>query len=284
MEGDLIVAIGGHFLQVGVPRFARIDAQLLARFARQQVPGALDVRGSEGLAVVPFDALTQGEGQFGAFLVPRPARRQIGHDRLHAGLRHILLVHDEVVEDVHHRLLGRPRRFLEDRHAGRTVEMRQSEDTALLLGERSVSSGYRCDEADRCRERTNIPSHPNFLPFRLASLDRDRQRALPAPCFNLPTAMRLSQTKQVRSGPAIVCPASVELESFRWRVGEHRESELYKFDPYGGRSRLSHRPLRHAQPLPFAPSNERHDQSDKRNERKQRNEGIVSDTPSLVSG
>ena len=124
MEDDLVVAIGRHVLHIAVPRLARIDAQLLAGLAGQEIPGALDVRGSERLAVVPFHALAQREDQFGAFLVPRPAGGQVRHNRLHAGLRHILLVHDEVIEDVHHRLLGGAGRFFEDRHARRAVKMR----------------------------------------------------------------------------------------------------------------------------------------------------------------
>src|SRR5207237_4894949 len=73
MKGDLVIAIGGHFPQITVPGFARVDAQLFARLAGQKIPGALDVGGSERLAVVPFDALAQRENQLGAFLVPRPS-------------------------------------------------------------------------------------------------------------------------------------------------------------------------------------------------------------------
>jgi hypothetical protein len=43
------------------------------RFAEQHVPGAFDVGGGERLAVVPFDALPQLEGEPGVVLVPRPA-------------------------------------------------------------------------------------------------------------------------------------------------------------------------------------------------------------------
>ena len=133
MEGDLVVAVGRDFLQIIVPGFARIDAQLLARLAGQKIPGALDIRGGERLAVVPFDPLAQREGQFGAFLVPRPVGGQIRDNRLQAGLRHVLLIHDQVVEDVHHRLLGGARRLLQDRHARRAVEMRQPQNPAAFL-------------------------------------------------------------------------------------------------------------------------------------------------------
>src|SRR5207237_5276944 len=87
----------------------------------------------EGLPVVPFDALAQRQGQLPTVLAPRPARRQVRHDRLQAGLRDILLVHDEVVEDAHRRLQCRARRFFEDRHRGRAVEMREAQRAARLL-------------------------------------------------------------------------------------------------------------------------------------------------------
>src|SRR5215813_4328214 len=56
-EGDFIVAVGRHLGEVTVPRLARIDPQLVVRFAEQQVPGAFDVGGGEGFAIVPLDAL-----------------------------------------------------------------------------------------------------------------------------------------------------------------------------------------------------------------------------------
>src|SRR5207244_9667185 len=58
--------------EVLVPGLPRIGAQLLLRSAEQQVPGAFDVIGGEGMAVVPFDALAQPERQFSAVFVPRP--------------------------------------------------------------------------------------------------------------------------------------------------------------------------------------------------------------------
>ena len=59
MEGDLVVAVRGHPLEVPVPGLARIDAELFARLAGQQVKGARDVCGGERLAVVPSDAFAQ---------------------------------------------------------------------------------------------------------------------------------------------------------------------------------------------------------------------------------
>src|SRR6516162_10138740 len=98
-----------------------------------QVPGAFDVIGGKGLAVVPFDALMQPECQFGAILVPRPIGSQIRDDRVEAVLRHVLLVQDEIVEDAHHRDLGRIGRLFEDRHAGRTVPVVDFQYAARLL-------------------------------------------------------------------------------------------------------------------------------------------------------
>src|SRR6516225_5436468 len=67
-EGDLVVAVGRHLGEVAVPRLARIDPQLVVRFAEQQVPGAFDVRGGEEVAVVPLDTLAQRERQLGPVL------------------------------------------------------------------------------------------------------------------------------------------------------------------------------------------------------------------------
>src|SRR6185437_494595 len=89
VKGDFVVAVGRYLVEIEVPRLARIDAQLFAPDAHQQVPGAFDVGGSERLAVVPFDALAQWEGQLLAVLAPRPAGRQIGNDRAWAILRYM---------------------------------------------------------------------------------------------------------------------------------------------------------------------------------------------------
>ena len=94
------ITVGGDRFDVLVPGLARIGAQFLRRLAEQQVPGALDVIGSEGVAVVPFDAFAQPKRKFAAVLVPRPIRGQIRNDRLQAVLRYVLVVHDEIVEAV----------------------------------------------------------------------------------------------------------------------------------------------------------------------------------------
>ena len=74
VKGDLVVAVGRHLRHIVEPGFARVDAQLFLRLALQQVDRAFDVGGGERLAVMPFDALVQREGQFGAVLAPAPAR------------------------------------------------------------------------------------------------------------------------------------------------------------------------------------------------------------------
>ena len=61
MERRGEISVGGDPFEVLVPGLARIGAQLLRRSAEQRVPGAFDVIGGEGLAVVPFDAVAQAE-------------------------------------------------------------------------------------------------------------------------------------------------------------------------------------------------------------------------------
>ncbi len=89
-----MVAVGGHLRKVAVPRFARIETQLVGRLAGQQIPGAFDVLRGERFAVMPFNALAQQEGQRGAVLVSAPPGRQIGHDRGHTVLLGVLVEHD----------------------------------------------------------------------------------------------------------------------------------------------------------------------------------------------
>src|SRR5947209_7594558 len=86
MKGGLAVAVGSDLFEIAEPDLSRVDAKLLFRFAEQQIVSAFDVGGGERLAVVPFDALPQFERQLGAVLAPRPAGREVRHDRLHAVL------------------------------------------------------------------------------------------------------------------------------------------------------------------------------------------------------
>src|SRR6516162_10541232 len=66
MERRGEISVSSDRFDVLVPSLARIGAQLLSRLAEEQVPGAFDVIGSEGVAVVPLDAFAQAEGKFAA--------------------------------------------------------------------------------------------------------------------------------------------------------------------------------------------------------------------------
>src|SRR4029077_13983404 len=87
---DLEITVWSHLLDIGVPGLARIDAQLLISLTGEEIPGAFDVLRRKGLAVMPFDALTQGEHQLGPFLFRGPAGGELRDDRTHAVLQHVL--------------------------------------------------------------------------------------------------------------------------------------------------------------------------------------------------
>ena len=63
---------------------------------------------------------------------------EIGDDRAHAVLRHVLVEHDQIVEHARHWPVDGLRRFLEHRHARRAVEVPQPQDTAVRLSERRI--------------------------------------------------------------------------------------------------------------------------------------------------
>jgi hypothetical protein len=144
-EGDLEIPVGGHGIEIVVPRFARVDARLVVPCAGQQIPGAFDVFGGERPAIMPLDAAAQRHCQLGALFVPAPPRRQIRDDRLRAVLRDLLVEHHQIVEDPHHWAVYGERRFLEHRHAGRAVKMTRVQDAALLLRQ-SRRRGRRPDQ------------------------------------------------------------------------------------------------------------------------------------------
>src|SRR5260221_6177533 len=99
MEGDLVVAFGSDGVEIAVPALARVDAQFLGRLALQQIPGAFDIGGGDRLAVVPFDALAQWQGQLGTLLMPGPAGCEFRDNRLWTVLRDVLAIDHKVVED-----------------------------------------------------------------------------------------------------------------------------------------------------------------------------------------
>src|SRR5258708_40129526 len=82
---------------------------------------------------MPFDAFVQFERQPYAVLVPAPARGEIGDDRGHAVLLHVLVVHDEVVEHPHDRPQRVDRHLLVDRQARRAVDRVRFQYPTLLL-------------------------------------------------------------------------------------------------------------------------------------------------------
>src|SRR6202011_2017611 len=81
-KGDFAVAVRHDLFEIAVPRFAGVDAQLLARPAGQQIPGAHDILRREGFAVVPLHSFAEPKRQLCLVLVPRPVGGEIWHDRL----------------------------------------------------------------------------------------------------------------------------------------------------------------------------------------------------------
>src|SRR6266481_4364599 len=74
-----------------------------------------------------------------------------------AVLRHVLIVHDEIVENAHHRPIDRDRRFLEQRHARRAVEMGYSQGTVGFLSECTARGCER--QRAPYQEHAKISSH-----------------------------------------------------------------------------------------------------------------------------
>src|SRR5215831_9465207 len=159
MENRLLVAIGRDLIEIAIPSLARIEAQFVLRLAEQQVISAFDVRCSKRLAVVPLDTLPQFEGQLGSVLAPRPTGGEIGHDRTHAVLRLVLLVHDKVVEDTHHRHDGGVGRLLDDGHARWTVLMVNLKHPALLLRESHIGCRHSKQQPARSYEGPKLRCH-----------------------------------------------------------------------------------------------------------------------------
>src|SRR5215471_4470048 len=125
---------------------------------------------------MPAHALAQPERQLGTVLAPRPLRREVGQDRLHCVLRHMLVEQDQIVEDRHHRRNGRDCHFLECGHARRAVAMGDMEHAARLLGERASRPGYGDQQRTRRRCGTKLERHVSCLPL-IAAHDFSRYRA-----------------------------------------------------------------------------------------------------------
>ena len=163
MERRHGVAVGGDLLDIGPPRRARIAPEL-ALAAQQQVEGAGDVLGAERLAVVPAHALAHGEGQPGVAVLPLPLRGQVGHDRLEAVLRRVLIEHHEVVVERHERHGDGHRRLLVDRGAGRRVHVLDAEHAAGFLRGRGTAEAQRRREDEQ--GKTSFFGFHCFLPRR----------------------------------------------------------------------------------------------------------------------
>jgi len=134
MKGDLVVVIRAHRFEVLEVRLARVEADPVLGLVELQIDRAQHVLGGERLAVVPFDALAQGEGQRRAVLVPLPFGRQVGLDRLDADQRVVLVEQDQVVVDRHQWRLAERRCLLVNIEARRAVGVVDPEGAARLLG------------------------------------------------------------------------------------------------------------------------------------------------------
>ena len=152
VKSHLAVAIGRHFFEIEEPGFAEVETQFLVGLSAQQIVRAFDVGGGEQLAVMPFDALAQREGQLGPFLVRGPAGRQIRHDRLDPVLRHVLVEQHKIVEHPHHRHDRRDAALLDDGHAGGAVTVKHAQGAALLLRERRVGESHSQQHSADCRK------------------------------------------------------------------------------------------------------------------------------------
>src|SRR3954451_6611751 len=209
LERHFLFAVDDHIIEVAVPGLPRVEAELVLRLALQQLKRALDVLGRERFAVMPFDALAQFKRQVFAVLAPRPAFAKVGNDRLQASLRHVLLIHDKIVEDAHHWPLACNRRLLMDRHAGWAVEKIQLEDATRLLREcRRETQCDREQQPKRCRKSDSYRHHsppcswPPGLP-RLGACTRIMapQRA----CLSISGGDRRGQDCRKPSRPVASC-------------------------------------------------------------------------------
>ena len=65
MEGHLGVAVGRDFAEIEELGLAEVETLLLLGSADQEIIGVSDIGGGPGFAVVPFDDVSQPEGQLG---------------------------------------------------------------------------------------------------------------------------------------------------------------------------------------------------------------------------
>src|SRR6266853_853525 len=143
MQCCFLVAPGSGPCDVDPPGLTIVEPEFLLSLIAQEIEGAFDVLGGEGLAVVPLDAFAQLEAELGAVLAPCPARGELRHDRCQAVLRDMLVEQNEVVEYPHHRHHYADRPFFVDRHAGGAVAVIDTQDPALLLRQCRVGGAQR---------------------------------------------------------------------------------------------------------------------------------------------
>src|SRR5262249_24430774 len=118
----------------------------------------------EGLAVMPFHALLQLEGQVLGVGAPAPRLGEVGDDVLRAVLRLALVVEHQVVEQRHERDDRRVRRLLVDRGAWRVVAVIHLEDAAALLRQRYARTkdkgGHEATQQDHRTHERFLPKYP----------------------------------------------------------------------------------------------------------------------------
>ena len=170
VEGRLIVAVDRDLAQVLVPDLARVLAEVRATsplpISMCQVHcTSLAVNGLPSCHFTPWRSL---KVSFVLVVVPRPARRQVGHDRVDALVRLRWIEHHEVVEDRHERAVDRHRRLLEDRGARRVVAVIDAQRAALLLRGGGAGGAGQCKQRERRRSQA---SRHDIPPGGTATLD-----------------------------------------------------------------------------------------------------------------
>ena len=163
LEGDLVVAVDHHLVEIVVPDLARVLAELvLPDLAGQHVESALHVIGRERLAVVPLDALVELEGELGPGPVPRPALGQVGHDRLKAVVTFGRIEHHKVVVEPHERQVDRDRRS--PRGARRSADCRDGRRAASRPASAPRRAQRRCRARRQARRQRPRSVRPCALP------------------------------------------------------------------------------------------------------------------------
>ena len=193
MEGRVEIAVGRHLLDIAPPCRARVAPQLVG--ADQQVERAGHIRGRERLAVVPLHALPQLESELLAVLIPRPARGEIGHDRVEAVPGDVLVEHHQIVEQPHERHRRRDGRLLVDRRAGRRIHVLDFEHAA----------GFLCPAGTRRRHHKRHYARQRETPvldFHVVSSQKLGVRYVAPSCKHRNSRNRLADRSRLIAGVA----------------------------------------------------------------------------------